>query len=270
MSEKRLDGKVALVTGASRGLGRAVALELAGLGADMVLTARSDVGRQHLPGTIGDTATAVEQLGRKALPVRADLLVPSDVERLVGETLQTYGRVDILVNNAANTEEALFESFWETSPESWEQQVQLNLNVPYRLMKSFAPSMKDNGGGLIINIGGANTVPPEGTESMAWQGLTVATSYQSTKLALLSMSILLAKELADSRIAVVTISPGTTATEVFNWHQERFRVDLGGGSPAALPARAVGYVAASDDPMSFSGTFIDAVPFLRELGLEPA
>ena len=210
------------------------------------------------------------KLGRKALAIKADLLIPSDVERLVSETIGAFGRVDILVNNAANTEESLFQGFWETSPESWAQQVELNLNVSYRLMKSFAPGMKDNGGGLIINIGGLNVVPPEGTESMAWQGLTVATSYHTTKIALLTMSICAAKELAESNIAVVTISPGTTATEVFKWHSQRFGVDLGPGNPAELPVKAVGYVATSDDPMKYSGTFIDAVPFLQELGLAPA
>jgi NAD(P)-dependent dehydrogenase (short-subunit alcohol dehydrogenase family) len=270
MTGKQLDGKVALVTGASRGVGRAIALELAGQGADIALTARSDVARPHLPGTIGETATAVEQLGRKALAVKADLLIPSDVERLVTETLATFGRVDILVNNAANTEQALFEGFWETSPESWSQQVELNLNVCYRLMKSFAPGMKENRGGLIINTGGFNMLPPEGTQSMAWQGLTVATSYQTTKIALLTMSICAAKELAPDNIAVVTISPGTTATEVFKWHSERFGVDLGPANPAEFPVKAVGYVATSDDPMKFSGTFIDAVTFLQELGLAPA
>ncbi len=270
MAGTRLDGKVALVTGASRGVGRAVALELAEHGADLVVTARSDVARPHLPGTIGETAAAAEQLGRKALPIKADLLIPSDVEHLVSETIKTYGRVDILVNNAANTEESLFQGFWETSPESWAQQVELNLNVAYRLMKSFAPGMKDNGGGLIVNIGGFNMLPPEGTDSMAWQGLTVATSYQTTKIALLTMSICAAKELADSNIAVVTISPGTTATEVFKWHSQRFGVDLGPANPAELPVKAVGYVATSDDPMKYSGTFIDAVTFLQELGLAPA
>jgi NAD(P)-dependent dehydrogenase (short-subunit alcohol dehydrogenase family) len=269
MGQKRLDGKVALVTGASRGLGRAIALELAGLGADVAVTARSDVARPHLPGTIGETAASIEQLGRKAHPIRADLLIASDVENLVSETIKTFGRVDILVNNAANTEESLFQGFWETSPESWNQQVELNLNVCYRLMKSFAPGMRDNGEGLIINTGGADVLPPQGTESMAWQGLTVANSYQATKIALLSMSISAAKELAESNIAVVTISPGTTETEVFKWHSQRFGVDLGPGFPADLPAKAVGYVASSDNPMQYSGTFLYAVPFLQELGLAP-
>jgi NAD(P)-dependent dehydrogenase (short-subunit alcohol dehydrogenase family) len=269
VGRKRLDGKVALVTGASRGLGRAIALELAEQGADIVVSARSYVARPHLPGTIGETAAEVERLGRKAVAVKADLLIPSDVDRLVAETAEAFGRVDILVNNAANTEEALFQGFWETSPESWDQQVELNLNVCYRLMKSFAPGMKENGGGLIINTGGTNMLPPEGTESVAWRGLTVATSYHTTKIALLAMSIGAAKELADSNIAVVTISPGTTATEVFKWHSERFGVDLGPASAAALPAQAVGYVATSEDPMTYSGTFIDAVSFLREVGLTP-
>jgi NAD(P)-dependent dehydrogenase (short-subunit alcohol dehydrogenase family) len=245
-------------------------LELAGEGADVALTARSDVARPHLPGTIGETAAAVEQLGRKALAVKADLLIASDVERLVSETLSAFGRVDVLVNNAANTEESLFQGFWETSAESWTQQVDLNLNACYRLMKSFAPGMKENGGGLIVNIGGFNMLPPEGTQSMAWQGLTVATSYQTTKIALLTMSICTAKELAPDNIAVVTISPGTTATEVFKWHSKRFGVNLGPANPAELPVKAVGYVATSDDPMKFSGCFIDAVPFLQELGLAPA
>jgi NAD(P)-dependent dehydrogenase (short-subunit alcohol dehydrogenase family) len=267
MSKSLLDGKVALVTGASRGVGKAIALELAGLGADIALTARSDVPRPHLPGTIGETAAAVEQLGRKALAVKADLLNPSDVEHLIGQALDTFGCVDILVNDAANTEEPLFEGFWETSPERWEQLAQLNLNIPYRLMKAFAPAMRANGGGLIVNIGSAGSLPPPGIEGFTWQGVRVATSYFTTKLALLAMSMYTAQELAADRIAVITVNPGSAATETNKWHCDRFGLDFAAATSVAHPAKAVGYIACSDDPLVYSGTFIEAVDFSRELGL---
>jgi NAD(P)-dependent dehydrogenase (short-subunit alcohol dehydrogenase family) len=267
MSDSPLDGKVALITGASRGVGKAIALELAQLGADIAITARSDVSRPHLPGTIGETAAGVERLGRRALAVKADLLNPFDVEHLIAQTLHTFSRVDILVNNAANTEEPLFEGFWDTSPDSWDQLAQLNLNVPYRLMKAFAPAMRADGDGLIVNIGSAGSLPPPGIQGSTWQGVRVATSYFTTKLALLAMSMYTAQEVADDHIAVVTLNPGSAATEVNKWHCERFGLDFGVATAVAYPAKAVGYIACSDDPMVYSGTYIEAVPFSRELGL---
>jgi NAD(P)-dependent dehydrogenase (short-subunit alcohol dehydrogenase family) len=98
-----LEGRVALVTGASRGIGRETALELARRGADVVVAARTVEPRSKLPGTIGETVAAIEGLGRRALAVRTDMANPSDIEALAEQALETFGRVDVLVNKAARS-----------------------------------------------------------------------------------------------------------------------------------------------------------------------
>ena len=96
----RLEGQVAIVTGSSRGVGRAVALALAREGCDIVVAAKTEEPHARLPGTIGETAEAVRALGRAALPVRCNVREFDDVQRLLNSTLDEFGRVDILVNNA--------------------------------------------------------------------------------------------------------------------------------------------------------------------------
>src|SRR5689334_10800439 len=98
-----LYGKVALVTGASRGIGRETALELARQGADVVVAARTVERRSKLPGTIVETVAAIEDVGRRALAVATDMAKASDVEALVEQAVGAFGKVDVVVNNAAYT-----------------------------------------------------------------------------------------------------------------------------------------------------------------------
>src|SRR4051812_29793340 len=96
----RLGGQVAIVTGSSRGVGRAVALALAREGCDVVVAAKTEDPHARLPGTIHDTAREIEALGRGALPVKCNVREPEDVDRCVEAAMDRFGRVDILVNNA--------------------------------------------------------------------------------------------------------------------------------------------------------------------------
>src|SRR5262249_26652449 len=160
MSDAPLQGKVALVTGAARGIGCAIAVELARLGADVAVTARTVQARgDDLTGTIHDTAAAIVSAGAKAHAGGADLRPTQDRQRVVQETLDALGRIDILVNNAADTGDNVFRGFWDTSPEEWSGQMDLNLNAMYSLMKACAPVMRANGGGLIVNLGSMREMP---------------------------------------------------------------------------------------------------------------
>ena len=107
------------------------------LGASVAVTARTVEPRgDDLPGTIHETAEAIERAGATALAIGADLARREDRDRVVQEVLDTFGRVDILVNNAADTGDNVFRGFWETSPEQWAAQIDLNLNAMYALMKA--------------------------------------------------------------------------------------------------------------------------------------
>jgi len=269
---RKLDGKVALVTGAARGIGRAVAEELAQLGADVAVTARTVQPRgDDLAGTIGETARAIEEAGSKALAIGADLLAPDGVATVVSQVLGTFGRVDILVNNAADTGDNVFRGFWETPPEAWAAQVQLNLNAMYALMWAFAPAMKANGGGLIVNLGSMKEVP-EGLQPGGRRVGGVArlgAAYPTTKVAIFAMSTLLAQELAEDGIVVLTLNPGGAATESYHHNARRFGWDASIATPVAMPAKTVGFLATCDDPMAYAGRYVDAVTFSQEQGLVP-
>jgi 3-oxoacyl-[acyl-carrier protein] reductase len=262
--DKPLNGKVALVTGAARGVGKALAIELARLGADVIVTARTAVARgDDLAGTIGETAAAIESEGSRALAVQADLLVPGDVSRLIDTALTQFPRIDILVNNAADTGDNVFRGFWDTSPESWAAQMQLNVNVMYELMKAFAPGMKEHGGGIIVNIGSAR----EAAEGLHPAGaVPLGATYPTTKVAIFAMTTFVAQELAKDNIVAVTLTPGPALTESFKHNSAKFGFDQAFATPVELPVRALREVVTSPDPMQYAATFIDSLSFAGDLG----
>ena len=262
-----LQGKVAVVTGGSWGIGRAIAVELAELGADVTVTARTVEPRSDdLTGTIYETAAAIEACGVKALPLAADLSSPDDRDRFVREVLSQCGRVDILVNNAADTGDNVFRGFWDTSPEAWAAQLDLNLNAMYSLMKGFAPRMRDNGGGLIVNLGSMRAIP----EGLGGGGgrisgdVRLGAAYPTSKVAIFTMSTLVAQELAEDNIVVLTMNPGGAATESYIHNARRFGWDPSIATPVWMPAKTVGYLATCTDPMAYAATFVDAVTFTTE------
>lgn len=271
MSDRPLTGKVALVTGASRGIGRAVAEELARLGAAVAVTARTVTPRDDdLTGTIHDTADAVTAHGVEALALPADLGVPEERQRVVSDVLAAFGRVDVLVNNAADTGDNVFRGFWETDAATWTAQIELNLNAMYALMRACAPSMRDNGGGLIVNLGSMREIP-EGLNGMGGritEDVRLGAAYPTSKVAIYAMSTLVAQELAEDGIVVVTMNPGGAATESFVHNARRFGWDPSLGTPVWMPAKAVAHLATSPDAMTFAASYLDAVTFAQERGLD--
>jgi NAD(P)-dependent dehydrogenase (short-subunit alcohol dehydrogenase family) len=286
-----LKGKVALVTGAARGVGREIALELARLGAHVVVTARTVAARgDELTGSIGETAAAIEACGSRSLAVQADLTKPVDRDQLVHKALDTFGRVDILVNAAADTRESVFKGFWETSVEAWTSQFEVNLHAMYALMKACAPVMRANGGGIIVNLGsmreipeGLPTVRPEdiaesGDRSKSEVRLVMhgdklgglGQAYPASKVAVFTMSSTVALELADDNIVVFTLHPGGAKTENFIRNAKIAGIDPDLGTPVEIPAKAVGYIATCEDPMAYAARYVDSTALCREKGLMPA
>ena len=188
----RLDGKVALVTGASRGLGAGMALGLAEAGADVVLVAR------------GDTAALraeVEKLGRRALAVPVDVAAPDAPARILAETLQAFGRADILVNNAGIIRRAAFLDFTEAD---WREVLDVNLSAAFRLSQQFARQLvARKSPGKIIHI----------ASMLSYQGGVRVASYTASKSALHGLTKLMANELAAQGINVNAIAPGYMATD---------------------------------------------------------
>jgi NAD(P)-dependent dehydrogenase (short-subunit alcohol dehydrogenase family) len=144
-----LDGKVAIVTGASRGVGAATAVLLAGRGCEVVCAARAtDDQPLPIPGTIDGTVRAITDAGGEAIAVPTNLAVDDDIERMVATTIEHYGRVDILVNNAAIT----FPGDLELAPKRFDLVMQVDLRAPFLAMQAVLPGMQERRTGAIVNI----------------------------------------------------------------------------------------------------------------------
>lgn len=262
-----LEGKVALVTGASRGIGRESALELARQGADVVVAARTVERRSTLPGTIGETVAAVEALGRRALAVATDVSKAVDLEALVDQAISTFGRVDVLVNNAAYTSgHALTSALWEMSRDAWELQFATNVHAPFSLIKAIAPLMRDQGGGVIVNITSrAYEMQPVGGEYECVDAGPWA--YGASKAALNRMTNGIAAQVYAHHIAVIAMEPGFVRTEFVDLMNQRGAYDAADAIPMHVPARVVAHLAGSDDAMRYTGQVVSAPALYTELAL---
>jgi NAD(P)-dependent dehydrogenase (short-subunit alcohol dehydrogenase family) len=260
-----LDGKVAVVTGAARGIGRQVAIDLAADGATVVLASRSVDPKGKLPGTLGEVAEAVEATGGTALVVPTDLSDFEQVDRLARRTLDELGRVDILVNNAAYTGRALTLGLSEITREQWLMQFAVNVHAPYFLTQAFVGSMREHGGGRVINVssGAANFETP--TAGASSHVLRPKAGYGSTKAALNRMTNSLAQELFDDGIVVVAVEPGKVLTEVMVIMGERGG-DISDAIPTSVPAGVIHHLATAVDAMRHTGALIHAPSFAETLG----
>jgi citronellol/citronellal dehydrogenase len=185
-----LSGQVAVVTGGSRGIGRAIAVELARAGADIVVAARSsEKAPSKLPGTIEATAREVEAAGRRALAVPTDVTDEAQVEEMARRTLEEFGRVDILVNNAGISLPA---PFTKTTLKRWDLVMKVNLRGPVACTQAFLPRLLEQGGGRIINI----------SSYLAEVLMPGMMSYSVSKIALETFTRALAAELQPKGIAV--------------------------------------------------------------------
>jgi len=185
-----LSGQVAVVTGGSRGIGRAIAVEFARAGADVVVAARSsEKAPSKLPGTIEETAREVEAAGRRALAVPMDVTDEAQVQAMAQRTLEEFGRVDILVNNAGISFPAPFS---QTSLKRWDLVMNVNLRGPVMCTQAFLPRLLEQGGGRIINISSY-------LSEVLMPGMM---SYSVSKIALEKLTQALAAELQPKSIAV--------------------------------------------------------------------
>jgi NAD(P)-dependent dehydrogenase (short-subunit alcohol dehydrogenase family) len=264
MTTTELTGQVALVTGASRGIGKQVAIDLARRGAKVVVAARTVEARKRLPGTIGETVAAIEDLGGEALAVAADVGRGDDLVRLVQAAIDGFGRIDILVNNAAATAvKAWGAPLVELSREDWMAQYDVNLHAPYTLMHLVAPIMAKQGGGRIINLTTGGHA--DDAESHAPTGLPTPLAYPSSKAALDQLCRSVAPQLRAMGISVVNVHPGFVRTEMTDL-MEQAGMDASEAIPIDIPTRAIAWFATCPDPMATTGQVLEAEVFLREIG----
>jgi len=197
MSDKELDGRVAIITGGARNIGRAIALDLADGGANVTVVARADMK------SIRSTVSDIEARGRKALGLQVDVTSEADVQRMVDETLKKFGRIDILINNAAVYGNIVRKPFEEITVEEWDKLYSVNVKGIFLCVKAVAPQMKSQQSGKIINA----------TSSTFFKGNEDFLHYVSSKGAVVAMTRSLARELGEYNINVNAIAPGQTLSE---------------------------------------------------------
>ena len=274
MAERR----VAFVTGASRGIGRACALELARRGFDVVVAARTATGAERLehsstvkkslttplPGSLEATGREVRALGADALVVKLDLAAREDWPAAVDAALARFGRIDVLVNNGRYVGPGHMDPFEETPVDLIEQMMLCNVIAPLHLVKLCLPTMKRQGGGIVINItssaGERETPAPIGQGG--W-GL----GYSLSKAALNRMVPGLAKELRPYNVAVVGLMPGFVGTERMAAELAEFGFDASKALPVENPGRVCAMLATAKDPMHFSGKDVYGPDFHAEHAL---
>ena len=189
-----LDGKIAVVTGAGRGMGRAISLQLAGAGAHIAV---SDINAD----SVEETAVAVKALGRESLAVPADMGSTGDIDRMIAQAKDAFGRIDIMVNNAGVTR---YIYLMDVSEEDWDRIHRVNAKGVFFGMQRAAQEMIDQGdGGRIINIASIAGKGYSGTSNAA---------YAASKGAVLAMTMIAAHQLGRHNINVNAICPGSTLT----------------------------------------------------------
>ena len=236
---EKLKGQTAIVTGASRGIGKAIAVMFASEGANVVVTARTEYA-------IDDLAGRIVQSGRSALAVTADLSIDSDLQRIADETLVKYGRIDILVNNAGIIHPRI--NLVDFDFELWRKVVAVNLEAVALLTALCLPSMMESNYGKVINISSIG----------GRKGAKGRSAYRATKAALISLTESVAAETKPYGIDVNCICPGGVDTEGY---REAFRMRGKIDDPSLMAPEEIAKLAvylASDDSSSVTGTAIDA------------
>jgi len=253
MSEP-LNGKVAIVTGASRGIGKGIALELGAAGVTVYVTARSVSDGDHpLPGTVGATAREVDAMGGTGVAVALDHRDDAAVEALFDRVLAEHGQLDVLVNNAFIVTDQLVSGlpFWEASLTNWDDMIDVGTRSAYVASVFAARAMVPAKRGLIVNVSSS------GAEEYAWQ-----VAYGVGKCALDRITADTAHELAPHGVSVVSVWPGFVRTERIDMAADAgllsASLDLETCESPRFMGRAVVALATDDDVARWSGRAVAA------------
>ncbi|WP_369046569.1 SDR family NAD(P)-dependent oxidoreductase [Sinomonas sp. P10A9] len=255
-----LDGKVALITGASRGIGAAIAEEFGREGADVVITARSSNDQPgKLPGTLEETAAAVVAAGGRAHTVVADLTSEADRERIVREAMERFGKVDILVNNAAVT---FFQAGAELKPSRAQLMYDIQVMAPLHLTQLVLPGMRERGTGSILNITSWESKHPEMPPSR-FNAKGTTTVYGMIKAALDRLTTGFAAEVFNDGINVNALRPARlVATPGPVFHGVLKADDPSAEKPEVMARAAV--VLCSATPEKVSGRVLESEDVLTQ------
>jgi NAD(P)-dependent dehydrogenase (short-subunit alcohol dehydrogenase family) len=271
--------KVAFITGASRGIGKACALELAEAGYRIAITARTvqeGEQREHssslkgsdlspLPGSLQSTVAIIEQRGGTALAVPADLLDSATLGAAVATVLERWGRIDVVVHNGRYIGPGHMDLFLDTPIELLRKQMEGNFFAPLIINKFVLPAMIAQGGGTVVNItsgsGYGDPLKPAG--SGGW-----GMGYGTSKGAFHRVAGFLAVELADKGIRCFNVQPGLIATERIAQDMAKFGI-TNEGAPVEVMGKVVRWLCTEPEAEQYNGRNIEAQYFCHEKRLLP-
>jgi NAD(P)-dependent dehydrogenase (short-subunit alcohol dehydrogenase family) len=252
-----IDGTVIVVTGASRGIGKGLATYLARQGATVVCAARTVAGTAgEFPGTIDETVDAIRRAGGNAIAIRCDIGSADDIAALVASTVEQFGRLDVLVNNAMTPTHAALDA---STVEMWDDSMRVNVRSLYLFTRAVTPVMHEHGGGSIVNI--SSGAAAHEVSTLMPPGYVI---YSVAKAALERFSSAAAPELRPLGVNINALRPGAVRTEHTT---QEFGTDFdwtGWAEPEDV-GPPVAYLAAQIDT-DFTGKVLDVSGFGRSWG----
>jgi len=275
------EAPIAIVTGASRGIGKATALALAEAGFDLVLAARTvREGDEHpdmqrnpdgsaLPGSLQQTRGEVEARGRRARVQRLDLLETETIHALVEDTLAEWGRIDVLVNNAIYQGDGLMAEFMGVGLDELEKTFRGNVIAQLELTRLALVGMLERGSGIVVNLTSEAGMidPPLKLSAGGW-----GYAHGATKAAFHRMAGYLHVEYADRGVRFYNLEPGLVRSEslIASLGEETEMEKLGVKSaPVEVPAAVIRWLCTAEEAIAMSGQNIHAQPFCKRNGLLP-
>ena len=274
-----MSDKVAFITGASRGIGKACALDLADAGFRVAITARTvqegerrehsstlrDTDLSPLPGSLSGTVDLIQQRGGTAMAVPADLLDAPSLGFAVATVLERWGRIDVVVHNGRYIGPGHMDLFMDTPIELLRKQVEANLFAPLTINKLVLPQMIERGEGTIVNItsGSAYGDPTEPAGKGGW-----GMGYGTSKGAFHRVAGFLAVELGDQGIRCFNVQPGLIATERIGQDMAKFGIE-NNGAPMEVMGKVVRWLCTDPEADQYNGRNIESQFFCHERGLLP-
>ncbi len=267
-----MERKVAFVTGASRGIGRAASIALAEQGYDVAVTARTlregeSPDATPLPGSLEITAAEVRRRGREALPIQLDLLDRASLEAAVERTFADWGAIDVLVNNGIYTGPGALVHFLDLTLEQIESIFEANVISQILLTQRVLPRMLERGRGCVINLVSAAGMndPPAPAGQGGW-----GFAYAASKAAFGRMVGVLAVEHPDSGVSSFNLQPGFIVTAMMR--QSGMQAEFEGrlkGAPPSVPAAVIAWLATDPAAGAWNGRTVSAQKLAAERGLAP-
>lgn len=284
-SQQAGQAPVAFVTGASRGIGKAGALALAEAGYDVVVTARTlRPGEAHdyssttagagkttaLPGSLEETAAEIEERGRRALPLKLDLLDRSTLDTAVDATLSEWGRIDVLYNNGIYQGAGLMDSLLDLPDDKLALVFEGNVFAQLHLTRRVIRHMLEQGFGTVVNMtsNAGQYDPTNKPDSGGW-----GFAYGASKSAFHRLAAFIHVEHSDQGVRAYNIDPGYVPTEaqlaLMGKDSEIYKKHIAGGAPPEVPAKMLVWLLTTDEGRSRSGETFHAPSFVKKNGLLP-